>query len=153
VPALPADTGALWLSAFVLGNVVLQWPIGWLADHADRRLVLAGCTLASTVLVVALSLLPAQWAGTIGVIALWGGVSFAIYPVGLALLGQRFRGGDIARANTAFSLLYIVGGLVGRPVAGGAMDVFGDPGLGGSLAVFYLAAGLAAVVAWRRPAG
>ena len=41
------DTGALWLSAFVMGNVVLQWPIGWAADHADRRLVLAGCTLAS----------------------------------------------------------------------------------------------------------
>ena len=46
-----AETGTLWLSAFVIGNVVLQWPIGWLADHADRRLVLAGCTLASTLLV------------------------------------------------------------------------------------------------------
>jgi MFS family permease len=148
---LSADTGALWLSAFVLGNVVLQWPIGWLADHVDRRLVLAGCTLASTALVIALSLIPAQWAGTVGVIALWGGVSFAIYPVGLALLGQRFRGGDIARANTAFSMLYILGGLIGRPIAGGSMDAFGEPGLGGSLAVFYLAAGVAAVVAWRRP--
>jgi MFS family permease len=147
---LTADTGALWLSAFVLGNVVLQWPIGWLADHADRRLVLAGCTLASAALVIALSLIPAQWSGTIGVIALWGGVSFAIYPVGLALLGQRFSGGDIARANTAFSMLYIVGGLVGRPIAGGAMDAFGDPGLGGSLAIFYLAAGLFALLALRR---
>src|SRR4029077_16218644 len=29
------ETAALWLSAFVMGNVVLQWPIGWLADHAD----------------------------------------------------------------------------------------------------------------------
>ena len=46
-PACSAETGALWLSAFVMGNVVLQWPIGWLADHADRRAVLAGCTLAS----------------------------------------------------------------------------------------------------------
>ena len=146
-----ADTGALWLSAFVLGNVGLQWPIGWLADHADPRLVLAGCTLASALLVITLALIPAQWVCTIGVVALWGGVSFAIYPVGLALLGQRFRGGDIATANTAFSMLYIVGGLVGRPLAGGAMDVFGDPGLGWSVAVFYVAAGLAALAAWRRP--
>jgi MFS family permease len=147
---IPADTGALWLSAFVLGNVALQWPIGWAADHADRRLVLAGCTLASAVLVLGLAAIPAQWAGTIGVVALWGGVSFSIYPVGLALLGQRFRGGDIARANTAFSMIYIVGGLVGRPLAGGAMDVFGEPGLGGTLTIFYLAAGFAALVAWRR---
>jgi len=144
------DTGALWLSAFVLGNVVLQWPIGWLADHADRRAVLAGCTFASALLVIGLSLIPAQWAGTVGVVALWGGVSFSIYPVGLALLGQRFRGGDIARANTAFSMLYIVGGLVGRPLAGAAMDAFGDPGLGWTLAVFYAAATLAALLALRR---
>lgn len=146
-----ADTGALWLSAFVMGNVVLQWPIGWLADHADRRLVLAGCTLASAVLVLVLSIIPAQWAGTIVVVALWGGVSFSIYPVGLALLGRRFRGGDIARANTAFSLIYVFGGLIGRPLAGGAMDVFGDPGLGWTLAVFYGAATLAALLAMRRP--
>jgi MFS family permease len=145
-----ADTGALWLSAFVMGNVVLQWPIGWAADHADRRLVLAGCTIASAVLVLGLALIPAQWAGTIAVVALWGGVSFSIYPVALALLGQRFRGGDIARANTAFSLIYVLGGLVGRPVIGGAMDVFGSPGLGGTLAIFYAAAGLAALIAWRR---
>ena len=145
-----AETGTLWLSAFVMGNVVLQWPIGWLADHADRRLVLAGCTLASTLLMIALPLVPAQSPGVIAVIMLWGGISFAIYPVGLALLGQRFRGGDMARANTAFSLTYILGGLVGRPITGAAMDSFGDRGLGWTLAVFYVAACIAAVVAWRR---
>jgi MFS family permease len=149
---VPAETGALWLSAFVMGNVVLQWPIGWAADHADRRLVLAGCTGASALLMVALALIPAQWAGTVGVVALWGGVSFSIYPVGLALLGQRFRGGDIARANTAFSMIYIVGGLVGRPLTGAAMDTFGEPGLGWTLTIFYGAATLAALLAMRRPA-
>jgi MFS family permease len=145
-----AETGSLWLSAFVIGNIVLQWPIGWMADHLDRRLVLAGCSLASAVLVIGLALIPAQWVGTIGVVMLWGGVSFSIYPVGLALLGQRFRGGDMARANTAFSLLYIVGGLLGRPLTGAAMDAFGEPGLGGTLAIFYVAASVAALVAWRR---
>ena len=94
--------------------------------------------------------MPAQSPGVIVVVMLWGGISFAIYPVGLALLGQRFRGGDMARANTAFSLIYILGGLVGRPLTGAAMDAFGDPGLGWTLAVFYVAACIAAVVAWRR---
>jgi MFS family permease len=148
---VPAETGALWLSAFVLGNVVLQWPIGWMADHFDRRGVLAGCTLVSTLLVVLLTVVSAQSLSVIAVIMLWGGVSFAIYPVGLALLGQRFVGGDIARANTAFSMLYILGGLVGRPLTGAAMDVIGDPGLGATLAVFYVIAGIAALLAFRRP--
>ena len=144
------ETGALWLSTFVLGNVLLQWPIGWLADHVDRRAVLAGCTLASMLLVIALSLVPAQSLGVLGVVGLWGGLSFAIYPVGLALLGLHFGAGDMARANTAFSMLYILGGLVGRPLAGAAMDLVGDPGLGWTLAVFYAVAGVAALLAFLR---
>lgn len=146
-----AETGSLWLSAFVIGNVILQWPIGWMADHLDRRAVLAGCTLVSMVLMVLLPLIPATSPGVLGVVLLWGGISFAIYPVGLALLGRRFRGGDIARANTAFSLLYILGGLIGRPITGAAMDAIGDPGLGWTLAVFYAAAAVAALLALRRP--
>ena len=145
-----AEIGALWLSIFVMGNIVLQWPIGWMADHFDRRAVLAGCSLASAVLVVILSILPATSLGVIAVVLVWGGISFAIYPVGLALLGQRFNGGDIARANTAFSMIYIFGGLIGRPAVGAAMDTFGDPGLGGTLALFYAVTGVAALLAMRK---
>lgn len=144
------ETGALWLSVFVIGNVALQWPIGWLADHADRRAVLAGCTLASALLVVVLSQVPAQSLAVLGVIGLWGGLSFAIYPVGLALLGLSFGAGDMARANTAFSMLYIFGGLIGRPLTGAAMDAFGDPGLGWTLAIFYGGAAVAALLAFHR---
>jgi MFS family permease len=147
---VPAETGALWLSAFVIGNVILQWPIGWMADHFDRRAVLAGCTLLSALLVALLPTVPAQSLMVVAVIMLWGGISFAIYPVGLALLGQRFHGGDIARANTAFSMLYILGGLVGRPLTGAAMDAIGDPGLGWTLALFYSTAAVAALLAMRR---
>src|SRR5258708_30235792 len=143
-----AQTGALWLSAFVIGNVILQWPIGWMADHFDRRAVLAGCTLASAVLVGLLPTVSAQSLAVIGVIMLWGGLSFAIYPVGLALLGQRYGGGDIARANTAFSMLYILGGLVGRPLAGAAMDAVGDPGLGWTLALLSSIAGIVSLLAF-----
>ena len=145
-----AETGALWLSAFVIGNIVLQWPIGSMADHFDRRAVLAGCAVVSGLLVLLLSAVSAQSLAIIAVIALWGGLSFAIYPVGLALLGQRIGGGDIARANTAFSMLYIFGGLVGRPLAGAAMDAVGDPGLGWTLAIFYSIAGIAALLAFHR---
>ena len=94
--------------------------------------------------------LPERQLLVIGVVLLWGGISFAIYPVGLALLGRRFRGGDIARANTAFSMLYILGGMIGRPLVGAAMDAIGEPGLGWTLAVFYFAATVAALLALRR---
>jgi predicted MFS family arabinose efflux permease len=122
-----------------------------MADHFDRRAVLAGCTAVSAALVIGLPLLPATSPAVLGVLMLWGGVSFAIYPVGLALLGKQLTGGDIARGNTAFSLLYILGGLVGRPVTGAAMDLFGEVGFGWTNAIFYIACCLWALLALRRP--
>jgi MFS family permease len=147
---VPAETGALWLSAFVIGNLALQWPIGWAADHFDRRIVLAACALASAALSASLPLLDVHGPEILGVLLMWGGISFGIYTVGLAVLGQRFSGGDIARANAAFTIMYTAGGLVGRPVTGEAMDLLGQPGFGPSIAVFYVVAGLAALLALRR---
>lgn len=145
-----AETGTIWLSAFVIGNLALQWPIGWLADHVDRRAVLAGCGFGSAVLVALVTALDPHSSGVLGVLLLWGGISFGIYTVGLALLGERFRGGDMARANAAFTMIYTMGGLVGRPISGAAMDAFGRPGLTVSVSLFYAAAALAALLAFRR---
>jgi MFS family permease len=148
---VPAETGVLWLSAFVIGNIALQWPIGWLADHADRRLVLAGCALGSAALAGALSLMDPHGSAILVLLLLWGGISFAIYSVGLTLLGQRFKGDDIARANAALTTVYTFGGMIGPPIAGTALDTVGKPGFGLSLAVFYVLAGAAALLALRRP--
>ncbi len=148
---ISAEVGAMWLSAFVIGNLALQWPIGWAADHLNRRAVLACCALASATLAGLMPLLDPREPGILGVLLLWGGISFGIYTVGLAVLGQRFRGGDIARANAAFTIMYTLGGLIGRPVAGKAMDLVGGIGFGGTLAFFYVVAGIAALLALRRP--
>jgi MFS family permease len=143
-------TGALWLSAFVIGNLALQWPIGWAADHWDRRLVLAGCALFSATMTILLPVIDLEGSGILVLLLLWGGISFGIYTVGLALLGQRFSGGDIAAANAAFTIFYTVGGLIGRPITGKAMDFVGNAGFGPSIAVFYVLAGTGALLALRR---
>lgn len=147
---VPAETGVLWLSAFVLGNIVLQWPIGWLADHADRRLVLAACALASAALTALLPSVDPHSHAIVVVLLLWGGVSFAIYAVALAALGQRFKDGDIARANAALTSVYTFGGMIGPPIAGGMLDWVGRPGYGLSLAGIYGIAGIGALLALRR---
>jgi MFS family permease len=147
---VPAETGATWLSAFVIGNLVLQWPIGWMADHLDRRAVLAGCAASSAALVALVTAIDAHSSSVLVVLLLWGGISFGIYTVGLAVLGQRFSGGDIARANAAFTMVYTLGGLIGRPISGAAMDAFGRAGLTLSVAFFYAVAACAALLAFHR---
>ena len=145
-----AQTGATWLSAFVIGNLALQWPIGWMADHVDRRLLLAGCAAASALLAGLVAAIDPRDAIVFLVLMLWGGASFGIYTVGLALLGQKFSRGDMVRANAAFAMVYTLGGLIGRPTAGAAMDAFSRVGLPLTVAVFYLLAALAALLAFQR---
>lgn len=148
---VPAETGVLWLSVFVIGNIALQWPIGWIADHVDRRAVLAACALASAALTATLPAIDAHSQAILVVLVLWGGISFAIYAVGLALLGQRFKGGDIARANAALTSVYTLGGMLGPPIVGIALEIVGRPGFGLSLAAVYAIAGIGALLALRRP--
>lgn len=148
---LPAEGGVLWLTAFVIGNIALQWPIGWLADHIDRRIVLVACALISAALTAVLPTIDPHSKAILVVLLLWGGISFAIYAVALALLGQRFKGGDVARANAALTSVYTFGGMVGPPIAGSMLDWMGRPGYGLSLAGFYAMAGVAALLALRRP--
>src|SRR5262245_28998445 len=40
---LSRETAALMLTAFIIGNVVLQFPIGWLADHWSKRGMMSVC--------------------------------------------------------------------------------------------------------------
>jgi hypothetical protein len=52
------------------------------------------------------------------VLLVHGGMSGGIYVLGLALMGERFKGASLAGANAAFILTYEVGAMVGPPTAG-----------------------------------
>ncbi len=132
---------ALVLTVFAAGNVVLQIPIGMLADRVDRRAVLAGCAAVG---VIGPALLPYAaddpWL-LYPVLFLYGGVVVGLYSVGLALLGQRFRGADLAAANAAFVVMYSAGALLGPSLGGAAMDWRDPNGLAlslGGVAALYL---------------
>ncbi|HRE19960.1 MAG TPA: MFS transporter, partial [Rhabdaerophilum sp.] len=117
---------ALLLSAFALGNVLFQIPIGYISDLMDRRRLLAILATVSTLLSAAI--LHVQgigfWPFAL-VLFVLGGVSGAIYNIGLAHLGSRFEGVDLASANAAFVMLYSVGLMVGPPLIGFGMEVGG----------------------------
>lgn len=120
---------ALLLSAFTLGNVLMQMPLGWLSDRMDRRLLLLLLATSSALLALALPLGPPGFWSFAGLLFLLGGASGAIYTVGLAHLGARFSGADLAAANAAFVLLYSLGLMIGPPVIGLGMDHLGRLGL------------------------
>ena len=131
---------ALLLTAVGLGNVVLQIPLGLVSDRMrDRRVLLAICTLVGLAGVLALPLVAGNWHASAAILFLWGGVVAGLYTVGLAHLGSKLSGRDLASANAAFVLCYGIGMLIGPQAIGIGMDLAGPDGFAWTLALFFAA--------------
>jgi MFS family permease len=129
---------ALLLTAIGLGNVLLQVPLGMISDRTrDRRTILAGCAFVGLAGMLALPWLASNWHATAAVLFLWGGVVAGLYTIGLAHLGSRLSGRDLASANAAFVFCYGLGMILGPQVIGAGMDLVGMHGFAWSLAFFF----------------
>jgi sugar phosphate permease len=77
------------------------------------------------------------------VLFVWGGTSFGLYTLSLALLGERSHLAELAAANTAFVMVYEVGSISGPILVGAAMDLAGRNALAAVTAavcvLFFLA--------------
>jgi MFS family permease len=144
---------ALMLTVAALGSMVLQVPVGWLADRFDRLAVLIGCTVAGA---AGASLLPllidTVWPLYL-LMFFWAGLFFGVYTVALAMVGQRFRGTDLATANAAIGIWWGIGSTVGPLLAGAAMDWYDPHGLPLVLVLAASMFSLAALTAGRRGRG
>lgn len=113
-----------YMSATILGGVALQWPLGRLADRIDRRLALAGIATLATIVAVGTLLLPSGWGG-MGLVLpaafLFGGASFAIYPIAVAHLVEYLPRSELLSASSTILLVYGCGSAVGPLVAGALM--------------------------------
>ncbi len=141
------------LTAFGLGGVLLQMPLGWLADHVDRQRMLLACVLLTVLGCMALpALITVKPVAPIFAFGL-GGVEGMIYAMGVILLGQRFRGVELATASVVFTTMWGAGTMMGPAAVGLGMDLLGDQ------VMPFLIAGLYALylpvmwVSWRERGG
>ncbi len=122
-------TGALLVSLFALGNVMFQLPVGFISDHMGRGrllVVLASLSLCGAVALAAAG--PGQFLFFCCLLTVWGGAVGSLYAVGLAHLGSRYSGAELARANAAFIMLYALGMIGGPPIVGFGMDLISPDG-------------------------
>lgn len=154
-PAYLADLGysataiAVTMSGVQAGSVVLQWPIGWLSDRCDRRLVILG--VAATSAVSALLIAAAGAASQpvlFALFTLWGSASLSLYAVCVAHANDMAPPGEAVPLASALLLAWAVGAALGPMLATLAMEGFGDRAL--FVYVGIVAGGLALFAAWRR---
>jgi MFS family permease len=137
---------AFLVSFFSLGNVIFQIPLGLLSDRFDRRWLLLVVAVLGGTGALAIPFVATDFTGLAILLIVWGGIIGGCYPLGLAHLGSRFRGADLAGANAAFVMFYSIGMLLGPPYLGFAMDRAKD---GLPLAIALLFGLYALVVGWR----
>jgi MFS family permease len=143
---LSRETASLLLTSFIVGNVILQFPIGWIADHWSKRGMMAVCAIVTA---SASALVP--WA--FGTWLIWpvlvvtGAASAGIYTLALAELGERFTGHELVAGTAAFSTMWGGAALVGALLGGWAIERFGPDGLPYAIAAVF--AGFILMIALR----
>ena len=151
---LTEKAALLLVAVFMAGNVVLQVPIGLLADRYGRKTLLGCCAATSCIgpllLQSSLSSPLLLWP----LLFIWGGTLYAFYSQGVALLGEEFALDDLPSANTLFVMVYCLGGVIGPSAGGIAMDLWPERGLPVLLsgAALLMLAGLLPAAVRGRPA-
>lgn len=137
------DQVAVFMTVTILGGAVLQWPVGRLSDSGDRRRTLALACIGGALAAAAATLFsPAAGIGLYALFFLYGGLSFAVYPVAVAHLLDHVAAEDLLPACSTVLLLHGVGAALSPALAGFAMAQFGMRAFPGYLALVHLLIGL-----------
>lgn len=141
-------TAALVVTVIAAGSLMVQYPLGKLAD----RITLKPLLMVSAVLLFASSaILPFTAAQPMliwVVAATWGAVGGGLYTLILVHIAHAYRGVAVAAATMAAVVAYTTGNIVGPGLGGLAMEL--SPELGLPALLLTLSAAMIAVIAFGR---
>lgn len=143
------DEGSVKLVSIVLGgSVLLQVPIGYMADRFPKQAVLVGLgavgAAAAAIYPAVFHIMPALF---ICLFVLGGCVS-GLYVVSLAILGDRFVGGALAAAVTLFTMMMAAGTTGGPVLSGAVMEAYDPHGLPATISGAMLMVPIVGLFAW-----
>ncbi len=114
----------------ILGGLLLQWPIGHLSDIFDRRKVLIG--VGCVLMLITLALFKSghfHYFALLGLMVLFGGVAFTVYPLSITLTCDHFSDKNIIGITCALLIIYGIGCIIGPLIAPIFMAFVGPSGL------------------------
>ena len=132
---LPVATIGLLMLCTQFGNLAIQWPLGWLSDHTDRRNVLIAA--AALVLIAGLVLARGGAGGETGLplavllltFALFGGGAETLYSVSTAQANDHADTRDYVTVTSTLLVTWSTGATLGPMLGTAAMSALGPSGL------------------------
>ena len=127
----------------ILGGLLLQWPVGALSDRFDRTFVLSLIGVIITLLSVVIFVTAGKsYSGFLGLMVLFGGFIFTLYPVAVARAHDVFDVKDIVPLSSVLLLSYGTGATIGPILATTVMASTGN-----AYGLFVYCSSIAAVYA------
>lgn len=137
---------ASFMAAAIFGSVLLQWPLGLLSDRMDRRKLIALLCAAVALVALALAMLGAQAPWLIYLLMfIYGGLSFPLYALFLALAGDHLRSEEMVAACSKILLVNGIGSALGPLLVAWLMESVGTGTYAVFLALVHVAVGVVVV--------
>ena len=119
---------SLFVSAIYISALVLQYPIGWLSDRMDRRVLIIWLAMVGAAGSMIAFLLPGSFALILVSGAIVGGTSNPLYALLIAYANDYLKSEDMASASGGLLFINGVGAITGPLTVGVMMDVIGNNG-------------------------
>lgn len=130
---------AAFMSTVVIGAATLQWPLGWLSDRIDRRLVMVGSGTLGAAAALALAEYGSQselYLLALG--ALFGAFIIPMFGLTAAHANDHAAPGAAVQTNGGLLLLHGCGSVVGATLGGLVMSSFGPGAVFNYIAIVYI---------------
>ncbi|MEM7175454.1 MAG: MFS transporter [Chlamydiota bacterium] len=114
----------------ILGGLTLQWPIGHLSDVFNRRKVIIFVVVCLMVLTFVLFYSQQfSYSLLLGLMIVFGGISFTFYPLSITLTCDSFAERNIISVTCSLLVVYGTGCIVGPLASSAIMESIGSSGL------------------------
>ena len=118
----------LFTAMFYVGAMLFQYPVGWLSDRFDRRVLIALSALIAGLASLTGILFGSIFVVLLGVAFIVGGLSNPLYSLLIAYTNDFLQHEDMAAASAGLLFVNGVGAIAGPLIIGYAMQVMGPPG-------------------------
>lgn len=136
-----------FIAAIYLGGLLLQYPIGWVSDRMDRRVLIMIVSLAGGAFALAGFLGGHVFLILLGVSFFVGGLTNPLYALIIAYTNDMLDGDDMAAASGGLIFINGLGAITGPLITGWVMGIVGPQGFWLFIAILMLATGGYAI--WR----
>jgi MFS family permease len=129
---------SLFVSMFFVGTLVLQYPIGWLSDRMDRRVLICAAAALMGVGATAAIVVGAVFTPLLVAAFIIGGMSNPLYSLLIAHTNDFLDHDDMAAAAGGMVFINGLGAVTGPLITGWLMGVIGPQGFFVVIAVLSL---------------